>query len=564
MDAYYLLAFTAEPGDLDGEPHRLDVTVRAAGVTLHFPRTLARSAPTPAAASEPDRIAAVMNRPGIDRTIPIGVQTTTVRGADPEKLQVMVVTRVPDAAAAGAAIAIEVRNGSGVVGAQRGTLDSQGAAGVLSHLTPFLLPPGSYRLRVGVVDRQGRSGSVDRAFAADLPAIGSVLTSGLIVGQATTGLVRPALDVSTSKPIAAMLELYSVAEGPAASPFVSMTIARVDDPSVGRRVLAHIENTGVEGIDRALAVVDAGGLTPGTYLVRAEVRTGDRTSVVSRHVILHADTPVLTGAPADGPVPAVVARASAYVGQYLQGLSNVVMEEHYQQQVRAMPNEIRQLRSELLLVHLPAPSGPTAFRDVLAIDGRPLGSRSDRLQRLFMEQQPSAVEQATRIMRESARFNIGAAVRTLNVPIVPLLFLSADQARRLDWSAHGEEVLAGHRLERFRFVERRSPTLLRQPGGGDVFAQGEFWIDPQSGAVWRARVSIVIPDSTRRTNRPEVEGDMTVEFRFFDDWQMLVPESMTERYVLRNEEDYGHATYSNLRRFTVTTSQQIAGEPDTR
>jgi hypothetical protein len=57
---------------------------------------------------------------------------------------------------------------------------------------------------------------------------------------------------------------------------------------------------------------------------------------------------------------------------------------------------------------------------------------------------------------------------------------------------------------------------------------------------------------------------MTVEFRFFDDWQMLVPESMTERYVLRNEEDYGHATYSNLRRFTVTTSQQIAGEPDTR
>jgi hypothetical protein len=74
----------------------------------------------------------------------------------------------------------------------------------------------------------------------------------------------------------------------------------------------------------------------------------------------------------------------------------------------------------------------------------------------------------------------------------------------------------------------------------------------QNGAVWRARVSIAIPDSTRK---PEVEGDMTVEFRVHDEWQMLVPESMTERYVLRNEEDYGHATYSNFRRFTVKTSE---------
>ena len=57
---------------------------------------------------------------------------------------------------------------------------------------------------------------------------------------------------------------------------------------------------------------------------------------------------------------------------------------------------------------------------------------------------------------------------------------------------------------------------------------------------------------------------MTVEFRVHDEWQMLVPASMTERYVLRNEEDYGHATYSNFRRFAVKTSEEIAGEPGTR
>ena len=47
-------------------------------------------------------------------------------------------------------------------------------------------------------------------------------------------------------------------------------------------------------------------------------------------------------------------------------------------------------------------------------------------------------------------------------------------------------------------------------------------------------------------------------------WQMLVPESMTEGYVLRNEEDYGHVTYSNFRRFTVKTSDEIPARPDTR
>jgi len=45
---------------------------------------------------------------------------------------------------------------------------------------------------------------------------------------------------------------------------------------------------------------------------------------------------------------------------------------------------------------------------------------------------------------------------------------------------------------------------------------------------------------------------------------MLVPESMTEGYVLRNEEDYGHVTYSNFRRFTVKTSDEIPARPDTR
>jgi hypothetical protein len=40
---------------------------------------------------------------------------------------------------------------------------------------------------------------------------------------------------------------------------------------------------------------------------------------------------------------------------------------------------------------------------------------------------------------------------------------------------------------------------------------------------------------------------------------MLVPATMTERYVLRNgEEDDGRAEYSNFRRFQVRTDEKLA------
>ena len=83
--------------------------------------------------------------------------------------------------------------------------------------------------------------------------------------------------------------------------------------------------------------------------------------------------------------------------------------------------------------------------------------------------------------------------------------------------------------------------------------------DPLDGTVWRADLSITIPDATGQTSTPDLIGDITLVFQDHKEWGILVPATMTERYVLRNgEEDDGRAEYSNFRRFQVRTDEKLA------
>ena len=68
-------------------------------------------------------------------------------------------------------------------------------------------------------------------------------------------------------------------------------------------------------------------------------------------------------------------------------------------------------------------------------DGTPVRDRQERLSRLF--EQPAPRAPSTRrhaSSRESARYNIGAVERTLNTPVLTLLFLQADQQPRFQFA----------------------------------------------------------------------------------------------------------------------------------
>ena len=83
------------------------------------------------------------------------------------------------------------------------------------------------------------------------------------------------------------------------------------------------------------------------------------------------------------------------------------------------------LVSDFLLVQVPG-EGWTPFRDVFERNGQKLRDREERLAKLFLNgASRSSFDQARQIMLEGARYNIGTIERTINLPTLPLVFLTA-------------------------------------------------------------------------------------------------------------------------------------------
>src|SRR5215468_4357112 len=134
------------------------------------------------------------------------------------------------------------------------------------------------------------------------------------------------------------------------------------------------------------------------------------------------------------PLNVLLSRAATYVERYAAHLSGLVMEESYVQDVeqvnrfgyRMNPRggvSHRQLKSDLLLVRPEGADAWMQFRDVFEVDGKALRDRNDRLAKLFLQPSKSTVGQAEKIVRESARYNIGDIERTINLPMLALTVL---------------------------------------------------------------------------------------------------------------------------------------------
>jgi len=71
---------------------------------------------------------------------------------------------------------------------------------------------------------------------------------------------------------------------------------------------------------------------------------------------------------------------------------------------------------------------------VFDVDGKPVRDRSERLAKLFLTPTSSSAEQAQMIVGESTRYNIGNLQRTVNVPVLPLVFLDPKQRPRFKFT----------------------------------------------------------------------------------------------------------------------------------
>ena len=214
-------------------------------------------------------------------------------------------------------------------------------------------------------------------------------------------------------------------------------------------------------------------------------------------------------------------------------LSGIVAEEHYVQQ--QIPGNRRELRSDVLLVRSNTTPRWLQFRDTFEVDGKPVRDRADRLTRLFLQPAASATEQAHRISAESSRYNLGPVLRTVNVPLMPLMFLERDIQPRFRFSRVADRSspvapldTAAEGLFRIttevwvvRFEERERPTIVRDPDRRSVPAEGRFWIEPLTGRVLMSEM---------RATHPEVRADITVSYQSEPLLGLFVPAGMHEVY----------------------------------
>jgi hypothetical protein len=275
---------------------------------------------------------------------------------------------------------------------------------------------------------------------------------------------------------------------------------------------------------------------------------------------------------ADPALDQLLTRATWYVLDFVQKLSNVVSEEHYTQDSNVMLATIpipglggrggpqtsvprssakhRELKADFLIVKTTGDVWQP-FRDVFEVDHIPIRDRDERLAKLFLSSKPGSdwQERAKAISDESARYNLGAVQRTINNPIFALILLQPDIRDHFRFTMGKPDRRMGDGVRVVEYVEDMRPTIIVGLPGQEMPAFGRFWIENDTGRVLKAEV---------RVEQRGIKANLTTEFRPDERLGIDVPTEMREDYDLDNSRVSGRASYSRFRRFEVKSSEELA------
>ena len=272
--------------------------------------------------------------------------------------------------------------------------------------------------------------------------------------------------------------------------------------------------------------------------------------LVACSVVAHASqTP-------DTSTGAVVGAAAAYVADYQQHLTSILADEAYSQDVvsHTPPDagipRARRMSSEVFFMFVPGNHGWMAIRDVIAVDGEPVDRRPDI--RHALGTLPTSDVAAT-FKTYNSRFNIGRTFRNFNEPTLSLLVFDANHRKRFSFKRTGVQHNGDAVLVTLRFVEKESPTLIRDVRRGRVFSAGEALVEAGTGRVRRAVIEAKTDD---------VKVELTTTYSPDERLGIWVPSVFRERYEHGSSSktkkpdprsDYEQITceakYDNFRRF---------------
>jgi VWFA-related protein len=291
--AVYRLGVEPAP-DLD--PARItsvDAKVNRRGVFVHANRHGVAPAASALAASEPtveDRLRAAVGQGQSHGAVPLRVATSVRRSVAARTLDVHINAAVPSTIAGplvamfGLARVPAPGEPLGPITSGRGTL-SRAEEGSFQWSVVVPAAPGSYLLRVAVADAAGALGALEVPIDAELTPMGPFVASDIVTAWVDADGRAHVLALDVLPPAATSLqvlfELYAPAGGAASvletlkddvQVELSVTLVGESEPIDAREVVPRLS----EGVLRTLAEFATADWRPGTYHIRARVRTGEQ------------------------------------------------------------------------------------------------------------------------------------------------------------------------------------------------------------------------------------------------------------------------------------------------
>ena len=311
LTGYYRIGVEKVPADADGRARRLKIAVNREGTTVRARETF--DVRTYQDRDWAARLRAAVEAPGL--ATGLGLRVTTYQAPDDEddrQVKLVLAGEVSRVQPGEATFQVLVRDLEG----NQVMAGEQPLGGASSDVLPFSMnmpvPPGSYILRVAVMDSAGRVGSVDHRTDVGLVRVGDLSAAGPVLvrvpGSSPSREPALALDgVGQDERLALQISLRGE-NSRLAGAEVTFQVAATD---AGPALVESPASLSHERPGSALAqgLLDTRVLPPGRYIARAIVTAaGEMVGDVRRPFVIRqaSAAPVMAGT-----TPAVVTNAGA-------------------------------------------------------------------------------------------------------------------------------------------------------------------------------------------------------------------------------------------------------------
>jgi hypothetical protein len=256
----------------------------------------------------------------------------------------------------------------------------------------------------------------------------------------------------------------------------------------------------------------------------------------------------------------VIHRATDYVSRYEAELGNLIGTEDYLQNATLLDSSTpprvaqrmqRRTSSDFLIIQVGTEWA--AIRKVNRVDGGKVKEKPIPFEDAF-DDSPAANSKRLQDMNiESTEYNLGSVRRDINLPTFALKVLRSQEVLRFSFERAGTAKINGLQTWKIRFHETSGQSLVVAANGAMLYSSGMLWIEPDTGRVIQTEFELDNPYSV-----PHVKGHIVVTYNAGRKTQLLVPESMTERYESTYTIVECRADYSNFRPFEVDVKFEIA------